>query len=251
MIDFSARSEAPDRQLAGLATPTSSAVYLALRRDIMSLELPPGKVLSRQKLARQFGVSQMPLREAIQALKSEGLIDVRQQACTKVSKINPKTLFEVHFLRSTLECEVVRRLARLPTEGACQTARLVLQAQEKLVHDARQNDALCNLDRAFHRALFEGLGMGESHRIVWHKLAHLTRCQALQSVSPDLAVALAQHRDILQRIEARDASGADLAMRAHLADEIAGIAETQANYPDYFTDDNACLLYTSPSPRDS
>ena len=82
-----------------------------LREAILSLELPPGAVLTRLELAERFGVSQTPVREALLRLQEEGLVDVFPQHATLVSRISITVAREAHFLRRALELELVEQLA--------------------------------------------------------------------------------------------------------------------------------------------
>lgn len=86
-------------------------VFERLREMIVSLVLPPGETLSRLKLAKDFGLSSTPIRDALMRLNEEGLVDVFPQHATVVSKIDIDAAQQAHFLRRSLELEIVRMLA--------------------------------------------------------------------------------------------------------------------------------------------
>jgi DNA-binding GntR family transcriptional regulator len=86
-------------------------VFERLRDLIISLELPPGSPLSRIILAKQFGVSSTPIRDALMRLDEEGLVEVYPQHATVVSRIDTERAQQAHFLRQSLELEIVRTLA--------------------------------------------------------------------------------------------------------------------------------------------
>ena len=90
----------------------SSRIYSALRARIISLELEPDTTLVRSELAEAFGVSQSPVREAIQRLEQEGLVISYPQSRTVVSKIDVAHARETQFLRIGVELEVAQTLAR-------------------------------------------------------------------------------------------------------------------------------------------
>src|SRR6201992_3056125 len=86
-------------------------VFERLREMILSLELAPGTVLSRADLANRYGLSQTPVRDALMKLGEEGLVDIYPQHATVVSQINVTSALQAHFLRRSIELEVVRTLA--------------------------------------------------------------------------------------------------------------------------------------------
>src|SRR5258707_5299625 len=81
----------------------------ALRRAIVTLELPPGKSLSENEVALRYGVSRQPAREAMIALAKIGLVRVLPQRGTVVVKISTRQMMQVRFTREALETAIVRR----------------------------------------------------------------------------------------------------------------------------------------------
>ncbi|NNE81412.1 MAG: GntR family transcriptional regulator [Silicimonas sp.] len=210
-------------------------VYDTLRRRILDLDLVPDTTLSRTELAKDFQVSLTPLRDALQLLEQDGLVRIFPQSRTLVTRIDRRDLLETHFLRVAAETEVVRRLARRPDMPALKTARACLDKQTVLVARPGRMDRFSDLDRQFHLALFEGVGMGNVHAMLQRKLGSILRCQRLDLPSPGkLQEIVAGHKDILDRIEAADPEGAAGAMRAHLSGSISRVSALRNKFPDYF-----------------
>src|SRR5258707_15593532 len=94
-----------------LQTTDSAAqrIEQALRRAIVTLELPPGKSLSENEVALRYGVSRQPAREAMIALAKLGLVRVLPQRGTVVVKISARQMMQVRFAREALETAIVRR----------------------------------------------------------------------------------------------------------------------------------------------
>ena len=86
-------------------------VVEALRAAIISMKLAPGIALDRAELAQQFGISQTPVRDALIRLSEEGLVIIRAQHTTQVSRIDVPAAREAHFLRRSIEIEIARQLA--------------------------------------------------------------------------------------------------------------------------------------------
>lgn len=210
-------------------------VYEDLRRRIITLELPPDATLSRVELATEYGVSQTPVREAMQRLEQEGLVKIYPQSRTVVSRINTQELHENQFFRVALETEVVRRLAEQRDEAAFRRAKMIVKMQESVLEDMSQIQLFNDLDREFHRTLFEGVGMQTLHQMISSKLGHLARCQRLEL--PRIGKAqdvLKGHAAIITGIEEENPEKAVDAMRRHLTGTILMIETLRGEYPDYF-----------------
>ncbi|SMX50438.1 GntR family transcriptional regulator [Maliponia aquimaris] len=230
------RSDAPVAipEAEGRAIPQS--VYETLRRRIVNVELPPGTALSRKDLAAEFGVSLMPIREALQQLEQDGLVRIRPQSGTVVTRIDQAQLRENQFLRMAVEIEVVRSLAQTPDADALDRAQAVVDMQAVLVGDVSRMDMFLDLDRAFHRTLFEGVGMGRLHAMVGRRQGHLARCQRLELPrAGKMQDIVAAHREILRAIRSRDPEAAAAAMRRHLTGTIQRVESLRLEHPGYFT----------------
>src|SRR4030088_1891870 len=83
-------------------------VHSALRDAILSGEIPHGTVLSQVQLARQFGVSRTPLREAVRMLQAEGFIDAAPNQRIRVAALSVAELEQLYTLRITLEAVASR-----------------------------------------------------------------------------------------------------------------------------------------------
>lgn len=227
-------SSAAEPETEVRAIPQS--LYETLRLRIVNLVLPPGTVLSRKELAAEFGVSLMPIREALQQLEQDGLVRIRPQSGTVVTQIDQAQLRENQFLRMAVEVEVVRTLAGMAKAEVVQRAEAVLDRQTALVEDSDQMDVFLGLDRTFHRTLFEGVGMARLHALVARRQGHLARCQRLElPLAGKMVSILSEHRAILEAIRRGDPAAAADAMRRHLTGTIERVASLRIEHPDYFT----------------
>lgn len=216
--------------------PAAQGVYEALRAQILAMELAPDTTLSRSALAERFGVSQTPLREALQQLELDGLVRIVPQSRTVVTRIDVRALAETHFLRVAVETEVVRRLAQSPPRDTLGRARALVRMQGSLVGDSAQTSMFFDLDRALHRTLFEGIGMAAIYALVARRQGHLARCQRIElPMQGKMEAILAHHDAILDAIEAGDPDAAAAAMREHLSGTMRRLADLRLAHPDYFT----------------
>jgi len=216
--------------------PASSNVYATLRAQIISLELPPGERLSRSALAKQFGVSASPLREAIQRLERDGLVATFRQSRTVVTSIAPGLLQQEHFLRTAVECEVANTLAARADELALKKASAIIRMQRVLIEDPDQIDLFRKLDEDFHRELFEEAGQLALYHYASERTSQMARLRSLDLPSEGkLASVVALHEAIVETIRSGDRAAATDAMRLHLSGTIARLPDIMSQYPEYFS----------------
>lgn len=226
-----------DRPVSRSAAET---VYEALRARILSFDLPPDRVLGRAELAAQYRVSLTPVREALQALEQDGLVRIRPQSGTVVTRIDADALRQNHFLRISTETEVVRRMAEAPSEAALRRAQAIVDMQKALSADTRQMDLFSDLDRGFHRSLFEAVGVEEIHRMIVRRQGHLARCQRLELPFSGKMVSIVEaHQAVLDAIGQGDPQAAAEAMRRHLTGTITRLEGLREAHPDYFSPPSA------------
>ena len=228
----------PERDTRGAAgvPPSVRAIHATIRQDIVSLRLRPGERLSENELALRFGTSRAPVREALIRLVEEGLIDVRPQRGSFVSKISLAAMERARFVREALELAAVRRAAEQGVgPGVLARARTAIGEQEQAQRDAER---FTQADDAFHRTLAEASGVAQLWAVIEREKAQFDRVRflSLPAATP-VDVLIAQHRAILSAIEARDAAAAESAMRTHMS-EVLKIAHTlAAEHPDLIQDD--------------
>jgi DNA-binding GntR family transcriptional regulator len=215
--------------------PAASRVYDRLRAQIVSLELPPGTRLSRQDLAESFGVSQSPMREAIQRLEQIGLVVSYRQSRTEVTMIDRTQLRREHFLRTGIECEIVNHLASRAEALDFGKVSAILKMQRVLVDDLDQIAMFRQLDDAFHRELFAAADQAELHAFVVDRSSQMARLRALDLPSSGKIQSVIEgHRQVLDAICAGDRHAATDCMRRHLSGSIERLPAIVEQYPQYF-----------------
>lgn len=208
-------------------------VLEALRAAIISLELAPGIALDRADLAQRFGVSQTPVRDALIRLSEEGLVVVRAQYTTQVSRIDVPAAREAHFLRRSIEIEIARQLAMAHDEAVIAELHTQLARQAEL---AAKKDFLGFIaaDKEFHRLMYVAAGLPRLWSVVVRMSGHVDRLRLLHIPTAGKTESiLGAHRTILQAIESSDAEAAQHAVRDHLSGTLASVEEIQQRYPEY------------------
>lgn len=212
-------------------------VFEHLREQIMSLALTPGTVLSRADLVVQFGVSQTPIRDALMRLAEEGLVDIFPQHATVVCPINIALARQAHFLRRSVEVEVVYTLAKLPdAQRAALSGRLEsILARQAAMLGLKDYKEFSAQDQLFHREMYEAAEVPDLWPLVRRQSAHLDRLRRLHlPIAGKANAILADHKNILDAIAQGNPQLAQDMLRAHLSGTLANVDEIRARFPDYF-----------------
>ncbi len=208
-------------------------VLEALRAAIVSLELAPGSALDRAELAQRFGVSQTPVRDALIRLSEEGLVVIRAQSATQVSRIDVPAAREAHVLRRSVEIEIARLLALAPDAAVIRSLRTQVARQAELA--ARQDYAgFIAADKEFHRLMYVAAGLPRLWGVVTRMSGHTDRLRLLHVPADGKAESIqAGHLAILEAIEAGQVEAAQQAVREHLSGTLASVDEIQQRHPEF------------------
>ena len=186
--------------------PTAQdAVLRSLRSDILTGELKPGDQIVQESLAERYGVSRVPLREALRILESEGQVVYHPHRGYFVAQLSVEDLEEVYRLRSLLEAEAIERaVPHLTDEDIDEVEGLMLgidaaAAQEDVI-------AMTTANRRFHFAIFDACDMPRLVRLL-HQLWDATDAyRALYFHEPLNRDRVAhEHAEMLAALRARDA----------------------------------------------
>lgn len=121
-----------------------------IRTAILEGRYPPGTLLSQTDLAREHGVSRIPIRDALMTLAADQLVEVFPGRGAAVIKLTPAELEEVFDLRIMLECDLLRRAVAKADETARQEVRYILRRSSLEAGRPGWHRG----DRDFHRALY-------------------------------------------------------------------------------------------------
>jgi DNA-binding GntR family transcriptional regulator len=144
------------RQPARL-TSLSDQVYDHLRLAIISAELAPGEKLVELELAARMGTSQGPIREALQRLERDGLVERRARSASFVTSISNDEMYELFSIRSVIEGYAIQRTVQKITPEQCDELDALVQ---KMAQAGNHNEivALSESDMQFHRRIVEWSG---------------------------------------------------------------------------------------------
>lgn len=175
-----------------------------LRRAILDGGVPPGTLIPLAEVAEVFGVSQIPIREALKTLVAEGLVSHRRNGGYTVALLTAQELREMYIVRETLESASLTAAVHNATDTDRATAVIANQRLEQAIRDG-DAAAYHRGSRQFHAAL---TGPSRMHRLLHMLEAAWNVTEPVQSmvhVSPaDRAVLHADHRAMLEAFLAGD-----------------------------------------------
>ncbi|MFC0202253.1 GntR family transcriptional regulator [Paracoccus rhizosphaerae] len=212
---------------------TAAMLYHALREAIVSNALPPETRLSEVDTAQQFGVSRQPVREAFIALAGHGLVDVRAQRGTFVTRISVDAVMDARFVREAIEADIVKLLAAKPDIAVIDDLQVQLARQSELIGGSPAD--FIEADEAFHRTLADAAGKSGAWQVVVEMKAQMDRVRVLSTQHFSVERLIGQHRAVVLAIESGDAARSEAAMRTHLQGILADLPIIKQQRPDYFT----------------
>ncbi|MGO2111152.1 MAG: GntR family transcriptional regulator [Pseudoclavibacter sp.] len=190
-----------------------------LRRLVLSGDYPPGTQLAEAQLAQEFEVSRTPVREALKQLENEGLVEIRAKVGTFVRTPTQREIVEMFQLKEGLEGLAAGLLARRGDSPELGALERNLDASDAAA-EADDADAYARLVHEFHWTIVRGADNSKLyehyerlmnqlayHRIVLRTIQHPGRITA----------STGEHRSIVDAIRAKNAIGAEFAMRDHVA----------------------------------
>ncbi|MFD1342432.1 GntR family transcriptional regulator [Litorisediminicola beolgyonensis] len=215
--------------------PTASItpqITRILRERIIQSDLKPGDRISESELAKSYGVSRQPVREAFIKLADQGLLEVRPQRGTIVTRIGYFAVLDARFLREAIEADIAKIVASDPDPAVVAELRHQLARQQAL----KGNDAAAftRLDEQFHRTLAEAAGKSGAWRQIEGLKSQMDRVRYLSLAEFRIDALIAQHREVVDRIEAGDVPGANAAIRLHLREVLNDLPQIIAANTQFF-----------------
>jgi len=173
-----------------------------IRAAIHSGELASGSRLQHDALARQFGVSRMPIREALRVLQSEGIIELRPHRGAIVVDLDPQEVAQIFEIRALLEARAAELAAPNLTDSDLATQRRLLEQMKTI---PGEDPRWLELNHAFHSAMYPASGWRHLCTLIDNQRnvvqAHLRLATAVLNRA---ASAHDEHAAILQAAEQRD-----------------------------------------------
>jgi DNA-binding GntR family transcriptional regulator len=185
-------------------------VYERLRDEIMRGDIEDGSRLSQVHLAEKYGVSRIPIREALRRLQAESLVIATPYHPYVVRRVTGGQVLQLVDIRAALEDLALSQREPLTREEIAELRKINAQLSK-----GRDGDTFLTLDRKFHQ-LIEGPGtmvveILDDVRDKVHKYM-----SSMVSSKPGRATAAAEHTALIEALEAKDMDLARRLTREHV-----------------------------------
>ena len=192
-------------------------VYEQLRQRILGAEILPGEIVSLRGLADKFGVSLLPVREAVWQLESERILVVKSNKRIEVNKLNRKEFDEVLSIRLLLESTAVEQACQQRPDSAVAKVEAILKAMGK--HVGKNHKAYIRKNDQFHQAIYACSNSPLLLELIQRLLSRVNPYVYLHAVhGRDLTSALNCHQEMFEGFADRDIEKAVSALRHDLED---------------------------------
>jgi len=205
----------PIRRPAGLA----NEIYDTIFSQLMALKIPPGSRITVDTLARDFGVSQTPIREALGRLEGEGLvIKTHLMGYSAAPQLTRAQFSDLYELRLLLEPDAARRVvANLNETNLADLTKAagVMAGRSKKTDERARYSEFARQDAIFHDLILKEAGNALIRDTLTHQHVHFHIFRLLFH-SRVTEEALSEHEAIISAFEHRDPEAAERAMRVHI-----------------------------------
>ncbi|WP_337880991.1 GntR family transcriptional regulator [Rheinheimera sp.] len=195
----------------------SLSLYQRLRQDIRQGIWPAGQLMNQQKLSDHYQVSRIPVRDALQQLKAEGLLVMAGKASLKVPELSAAEAEELYQIRLALEPLALERA--LPALSFHQLGRA-----EDLLQQIEQQQHLSAADRGamnwqFHALLYQAGGQNPQLMQLLHRVhQQVERYLGFQELALNYAdTSAAEHWQLLKLLREGQNDQALALLHSHIA----------------------------------
>jgi DNA-binding GntR family transcriptional regulator len=188
---------APGTALEQRPTPSTlkSHIFQGLRDAIVSGRYRPGDRLNESQIAREFGISRIPVREALMQLQEHGLVMNHERRGMFVTRLSEEDVQRINSLRVVLEAEALK-LCRLKISKKDAARLNDIMTRMEAWTERTEMDAAA-LDLEFHRTLWEAAGNPYLTKALDSLVTSLFAHKALENVGADLKRWILHHHRAL------------------------------------------------------
>ncbi|MEO1194568.1 MAG: GntR family transcriptional regulator [Pseudomonadota bacterium] len=217
-------------------TTSSDVVFDELYEQITRLKLLPGTKISETDVAKSFGVSRQPVREAFSRLANLNLLLVRPQRATVVRPFSRQLIANARFVRAAVELEVVRTVSRDRDTAVDAALKANLHEQADAIA-AEKVSLFHDLDYRFHELLCASARQAFAFDIIAANKAQVDRLCMLALTSKEAMVVLYEdHQTLLEALFDGQTGRADEVLRTHLDRLTPTIDAIYTTHKAYFDD---------------
>jgi len=199
-----------------------------IRQRIFSRELEPGSWIDELQIAKAYGISRTPLREALKVLAAEGLITMKVRRGAYVTEVSEKDLRDVYHLLSLLESDAAAVVAQTASPAELKKLQVLHAELEAAGKPGKEkHDKFFEVNEAFHMCLLELSQNKWRDQMLadLRKVMKLNRHNSLFKTGR-ITESLAEHQAIMAALNAKDPVATAARMREHFANGLMAASST-------------------------
>lgn len=198
------------------APSLTELAYREIESMILARELETGERLNDSHLAKRFGISRGPVREAIGRLASAGLVEMIQNKGAYVRVIDVKDALEIYDIRAALERAGVLAASRNMNHEHLARLRRQVESLDAFEYKGdRESYFFANLE--FHRMIHEAAGNDRLLELIERFSRELRLFRHISLITAGIHDSNIEHHRILKALEQGDGEGAAAAMENHVS----------------------------------
>ncbi len=197
----------------------TTIAYNNIKNDIMTNKFASGECISGSKLAQNLKMSRTPIREALNILANEGLIEIRNGVGVTIKKITKKDILELYEVRLALECVAIETLIRNKNQsGLLQLKNEWNILKNKLVQEKLSDwNEIVSLDYQTHHFIITSCGNSFLTELFENIEQRIRRIQYLSVFAQeDKGNVVEQHLELLENIIQNKTLNATNLLRKHV-----------------------------------
>ncbi len=189
---------------------TGEVIAQTLKEMIHEAELEPGQQLVQENIAKMFGVSRVPVRDALQILINMGIAVSVPRRGVIVRTLSRKLLDELFEVRKVLEGAAIQKALRRATPELIESLSELIRKQSEALNtvDVKQNE---KLDDEFHRTLYGAIDNNTMNELIFNNWERIKQARSSSTVDPKhgkqwISASIERHNKVKAALEKKDES---------------------------------------------
>ncbi|MFV9834132.1 GntR family transcriptional regulator [Bacillus stercoris] len=198
-------------------TPYYLQFYNQLKKMIFNGTFKPGERINETQLAKSFGVSRSPIREAMRLLEKDGLLKADDRNGFSITSLTAKDVDEIYKIRIPLEQLAVELVIDEADEEELTILEKQLEETEKAIHNGTEDTEIIRLNQKFHELLVDFSHNRHLKNLLEHVNDLIHFCRILNYTGDHRAeTILREHRRIFEEVKKKNKEAAKQHVLAHL-----------------------------------
>lgn len=195
----------------------AQSVAAQIREQILKREIAGGEPLRQDAIAKEFGTSIIPVREALRQLEAEGLVEVKARRGAIATELTLDKALEWIHLRRLIETDLIGQAIDKITEDDIESARQILGRFDAALDKRREIDHWSDYNWEFHSTLYRPADKPETMKVLSSLHKKCDRYIRLQLLTGDhIARAEREHMELLELCRKRNKRAAKALMQKHI-----------------------------------